>query len=168
MTATLTLPDGLFGSLNAHLLPLGSIREEAAFLFARPAGDNGIFKVVEAQMLNPGDFAHHQSDYLELDDATRASLIKRAHDLDASLVEMHSHPGPFPAAFSYADLRGLQDTVPYMWWRLRKRPYFAIVMADDGFDALAWIIDPAAPELLRIAADGKLLIPTNYTLSGLQ
>lgn len=168
MTATLTLPDGLLGSLNAHLLPLGSIREEAAFLFARPAGDNGVFEVVEAQMLKPGDFAHHQSDYLELDDATRASLIKRAHDLDASLVELHSHPGPFPAAFSYADLRGLQDTVPYMWWRLKKRPYFAIVVADGGFDALAWIIDPAAPEPLRIAADGKLLLPTNNTLSGLQ
>lgn len=167
MTATLTLPDGLFGSLNAHLLREGSIREEAAFLFVRPANDDGNFEVVEARMLKPGDFAHHQSDYLELDDASRASLIKRAHDLDASLVEMHSHPGPFPAAFSYADLRGLQDTVPYMWWRLRKRPYFAIVVADGGFDALAWILDQATPEPLRIATEGKLFFPTNKTLRGM-
>ena len=168
MTATLTLPGGLFGSLNAHLLRRGSFREEAAFLFARPTRDNGNFEVVEAQMLKPDDFARHQSDYLELNDASRASLIKHAHDLDASLVEMHSHPGAFPASFSYADLRGLQDTVPYMWWRLKKRPYFAIVVADSGFDALAWIIDPAAPEPLRIAAEGKLLLPTTDTLSAMK
>ncbi len=168
MTATLTMPDGLFESLNAHLLPQGSIREEAAFLFARPADDGSTFEVIEAQLLTPADFAHHQSNYLELDDATRGALIKRAHDIDASLVELHSHPGPFPAAFSYADLRGLQDTVPYMWWRLKNRPYFAIVVADGGFDALAWIIDPAAPEPLHIVADGRLLCPTKNTLSRMQ
>lgn len=166
MMASLKLPDGLFGELKAHLLPGGSMREEAAFLFARPVGDTSDFEVVGAKMLKSGDFAHHQSDYLELDDATRASLIKQAHDLDASLVELHSHPGPFPAAFSYADLRGLQETVPYMWWRLKKRPYFAIVMADGGFDALAWIMDPAAPEPLTLEADGRVHLSTNNTLSG--
>lgn len=165
--ASLKLPDGLFGDLRAHLLPRQSMREEAAFLFAQPVGDTSNFEVIGAKMLKPGDFAHHQSDYLELDDSTRASLIKQAHDRDASLVELHSHPGPFPAAFSYADLRGLQETVPYMWWRLKKRPYFAIVVAEGGFDALAWIIDPSAPEPLTLEADGQVHQPTNNTLSGM-
>lgn len=165
MTTTLKLPDGLFGILTDHLLPKGGVREEAAFLFARPDDDPSTYVVIESAMLAPSDFAHHQSDYLELDDTTRANLIKHAHDLDASLVEIHSHPGPFAAAFSYADLRGLQDTVPYMWWRLKQRPYFAIVVADGSFDALAWIIDPAAPEPLSILADGQVHLSTNHTLS---
>lgn len=165
---SLQYPDGLQERLVRHLLPTGATREEAAFLFARPNEAPGAYDVVATAFLSPSDFAHQQSDYLELDDGTRATLIKRAHNLNASLVEIHSHPGPSPAAFSYADLRGLQDTVPYMWWRLKKRPYFAIVVADGTFDAMAWVIDPSAPEPLAIIADGQVLEPTNITSRGLK
>lgn len=165
---TLHYPDGLNERLSRHLLPTGAIREEAAFLFVRPDEASANYRVIATTFLSPSDFAHQQSDYLELDDEVRAALIKRAHDLDASLVEIHSHPGPYPAAFSYADLRGLQDTVPYMWWRLKKRPYFAIVLADETFDAMAWVMAPTAPEPLAIVADGRLLEPTNITLRGLK
>ena len=165
---TLHYTEGLYERLSRHLLPADATREEAAFLFARPHDAPASYYVVATAFLSPTDFAHQKSDYLEMDDETRAALIKRAHDLDASLVEIHSHPGPFPAAFSYADLRGLQDTVPYMWWRLKRRPYFAIVVADGTFDAMAWVMDPAAPEPLAILADGKLLEPTSITLRGLK
>ena len=55
--------------------------------------------------------------------------------MGASLVEMHSHIGPWPAGFSYADRLGLQETVPHMWWRLKKRPYLALVVTNCSFDA---------------------------------
>ena len=168
MNPVLQMPDGLFSDLLAHLLPPASNREEAAFLFVRPApGDDGAFEVVESVKLMPADFEAQFDDYLELADETRARLIKRAHDLSASLVEIHSHPGPYSAAFSFADRRGLRDTVPYMWWRLRKRPYFAIVVAADGFDALAWLTDPNLPQpLAGIRSGGRLLRPTNNSLGG--
>lgn len=168
MNAVLRMPDGLFNELLLHLLPPGSEREEAAFLFVRPAeGETGIFDVIEAQKLTAADFQGQFEDYLELADDTRARLIKRAHDLDASLVEMHSHPGPYPAGFSFADCRGLMDTVPNIWWRLKKRPYFAIVVAPTGFDALAWLTDPHNPQPLRAIQSGdNLLHPTNNSLGG--
>lgn len=169
MKALLKMPDGLLDELTVHLLPPDSEREEAAFLFVAPtrSEDHISFEVVETAKLAPNEFASQLGDYLELSDDTRARLIKRAHDLQACLVEMHSHPGPFPAAFSYADRMGLKETVPHMWWRLKKRPYLAIVVAESGFDALLWLENPKVPQQLDgILADNRLLQPTNSSLTG--
>lgn len=169
MKVLLKMPDGMHDALTQHLLPGGSTREEAAFLFVipRPEDQNVVFEVIEVEKLHPNDFASQEDDYLELNDETRARLIKKAHDLGASLVEMHSHPGPWPAAFSPADRFGLIETVPHMWWRLKNRPYLAIVVAPSGFDALVWLDNPKIPTRLDgVLADGKILQPTNYSLEG--
>ena len=81
-------------------------------------------------------------DYFELTDEARIGLIKRAHVLQASLAEFHSHLSPWPAAFSLSDRMGLKETVPHMRWRLKRRPYLAVVVAPSGFDALVWSRDP--------------------------
>jgi hypothetical protein len=167
MKTVLKLPAGAYEELVAHLLPGDTANEQAAFLFARARGtDHGVaLDVIDSAKLANADFAVQAPDYLELADATRARLIKRAHDLDASLVEMHSHPGPWDAAFSPSDLRGLSETVPHMWWRLNKRPYAAIVVAPSGFDALVWLDGPTFPqELHSLAAGSQILAPTNITM----
>lgn len=169
MKAVLNMPAGLFDELTGHLLPPRSTREEAAFLFvtSQRLDDHVRFDVIETAKLAPGEFDSQFGDYLELADDTRARLIKRAHDLGASLVEMHSHPFPFPAAFSLADRAGLKETVPHMWWRLKKRPYLAIVVAPGGFDALVWLNNPRVPQRLDGIRDGnRLLQPTNNSLGG--
>jgi len=167
MKTVLNLPAGTYEDLVAHLLPGDTANEQAAFLFARARVTNrGVtFEMIDSAKLAATDFAVQAPDYLELADATRARLIKRAHDLDASLVEMHSHPGPWDAAFSPSDLHGLSETVPHMWWRLNKRPYAAIVVAPSGFDALVWLDGPVFPqELHSLAAGSQVLIPTNITI----
>lgn len=169
MKAFLKLDCGVLDDLMLHLLPPGSEQEQAVFLFVRLVRTEHqvTFDMVEAQKLGPNDFAVQQDDYLELADETRAGLIKRAHDLDASLVELHSHPGLCPAGFSYADRLGLQATVPHMWWRLSKCPYLAIVVASSGFDALLWLDNPKVPRPLDgILAGAYLLKPTNVSLGG--
>ncbi|WP_296337464.1 Mov34/MPN/PAD-1 family protein [Reyranella sp.] len=169
MKTLLKMPDALFMDLIAHLLRPDSIHEEAAFLFVNSSRfeDHVNFEVVESMKLTPEDFETQESDYLELKDTTRARLIKRAHDLGASLVEMHSHPGARTAAFSLADRVGLQETVPHMWWRLRSRPYVAIVVARNCFDALVWLDDPKIPlPLGGILAGEHLRRPTNQSLKG--
>lgn len=169
MKAFLKMEAGALGELTAHLLPPDSVQEQAAFLFARAVRDDHqvMFEVAETQKLVSGDFISQQNDYLELTDTTRAGLIKRAHDLDTSLVELHSHPGPWPAGFSNADRLGLQETVPHMWWRLKNRPYLAIVVANSGFDALLWLDNPKIPRPLDgIVADNRVLKPTNFSLGG--
>ena len=170
MTVSLHLPADAFDALRAHLLPVPARREEAAFLVARArmADDVHRLELLEMIKLADGDFERQQSDYLELADDARACIIKRAHDLKGALVEVHSHPGPWPAMFSRADMEGLAETVPHMLWRLPKRPYVAIVVAPGGLDALVWTDGPHRPRALdRVVAGNQMLTPTNHTLRAL-
>lgn len=167
MTVSLHLPDDAFKALRAHLLPAPAVREEAAFLVARAyiADEVHRLELIEMIKLADADFARQQSDYLEMNDEARARIIKRAHDLKGALIEVHSHPGPWPARFSRADMDGLAETVPHMLWRLPKRPYTAIVVAPGGFDALVWIDGQRRPSALdRVVAGDRILTPTNHTL----
>ena len=76
---------------------------------------NICFEVIETAKLQPNDFnAANSDDYLEVADDTHANLIKRAHDLEEALVEIHSHMSASPTAKKLADRAGLEATVPYM------------------------------------------------------
>lgn len=168
MKTILEFPDdGDYDSLMAHLLPPNSGREQAAFLFAISVRGHfeTRFRVIETRNLSHDDFAVQQGYYIELEDDVRAGLIKRAHDLGATLIEAHSHLGPYPAKFSVSDRQGLSETVPHMFWRLSKRPYLALVVTERDFDALVWIDDPAIPRRLDALMTGnRSLSPTNLSL----
>jgi hypothetical protein len=169
MKALLKFDAGEYDDLIAHLLPPDNEQEQAAFVFARVTRTPHqiVFEAAEFAKLGPTDFITQYEDFLEITDETRARLIKRAHDLDTSLVEFHSHGGPWRPSFSPADRAGLKETVPHMWWRLRKRPYLAIVVAKAGFDALLWLDDPKLPRPLDgLFADSLFLKPTNLSLGG--
>ena len=125
------------------------------------------FTVVETRKLGREDFAVQEGHYIELADAARAALIKRAHDLGASLIEIHSHLGPWPAGFSPSDRSGLRETVSHMWWRLKSRPYLALVVTETGFDALVWLDNPTQPRTLDALLVGTMTLrPTNLSLEG--
>ncbi|NQT37792.1 MAG: hypothetical protein HQ581_09905 [Planctomycetes bacterium] len=143
----LQIPPTNYQTLLTHLLPDGSKFEEAAFLFVKPSErqEPSVFEYIDHCEVPPDGFSSRHSDYLELTDEFRASLIKRAHDLGASIAEFHSHPSPWPAAFSYSDRLGFNEFVPHVRWRLKGRPYFAVVVSATGFDALAWINGHEAP-----------------------
>ncbi len=154
--------DGLW----RHLLPGPNPEEEAAFLYAnwQETGDAGTFECIEWTPLAPGRFLSRSKYHLELTDAARASAIKKAHDLGACLVEFHSHTGPWPARFSPSDLCGFREFVPHVWWRLKGRPYLAVVVSRTGFDGLAWTTDPSTPRRLEgLLAGGCLLRPTGLS-----
>jgi hypothetical protein len=171
MRTLFKINDDVYEDVIAHLLPPGNEQEQAAFLYVRPVRSPSqiVFEVIEAEKLGPGDYLVQEGDYLEMTDATRARVIKRAHDLDVSLAELHSHIGPWQARFSIVDQTGLKETVPHMWWRLRKRPYLAFVVAKSGFDALVWLDNPKVPRALDgMLAGNRLLRPTNLSLGGWQ
>ena len=123
-----------------HLLPAGATAESVAFLFATVQDT--------AQSLT-------------------LRVIKRAHQTKTALIELHSHPfdSPWAPAFSFADMAGFRETVPHLWWRLSDRPYGAIVVAPNGFDALVWRNNPHSPACLTaLRVDGNAMLPTNMTL----
>ncbi len=158
------LDDRLYASLLQHLLPPGSPYEEAAFLFADVHDDN-TFVVRDWAPIAADEFHHRSPYYLELADDTRARVIKRAHDLGASLVEVHSHPC-YHAVFSESDIAGFHEFVPHVMWRLKSRPYMAIVFSPGAFDGLVWLDAPDRPAALGHIVIGDLkLAPTGLSLA---
>ena len=169
MKAYLTIEGPAYQSLMAHLLPPDSHQEQAAFLLAHTQRKvrKVCFAVAGFKLLCPKDFTIQESDYIAVADSTYADLIKQAHDMAASLIEIHSHSEYRPAAFSLADRKGLRETVPHMWWRLNRRPYLALVVAKSGFDALVWADNPTTPQALDgLLVDGRKLTPTGASLWG--
>lgn len=163
----LDLPHDGHEAILTHLLPEEPDAEQAAFVFAREQTERGdrVFRFVEWLPVSAEALEANSPFYLELTDDTRGKVIKRAHDLGASIVEFHSHLGPWPASFSESDRAGFEDFVPHVWWRLAGRPYIAVVVTSSGFDALVWITGPKSPEALTaIHCGGKLLWPTGLTL----
>ena len=163
----LQVPSSVYEEIQAHLLDKNAESESAGFMFVAPAtqdGDTDVYEHVEWLPVPPDGFVENSWFHLELTDEFRASVIKRAHDLGASIVEFHSHLGPQPARFSPFDRRGLREFVPHVRWRLRGRPYFAVVFAETGFDGLAWVMDTDTPQHLdAIVAGDRVFKPTKLS-----
>ena len=138
---TITIPENVYGEMKKHLLPRWSRHEQAGFVYAKPNKVEGAslsFDCMKWEPLRRGDFVHQSAVHLELRDETKARVIKTAHDLQCSLIEFHSHRGPWPAQFSASDFAGFEEFVPHVLWRLKGRPYAAVVVAASGIDGLAW------------------------------
>jgi len=154
----LVLTRGQHDALWEHLLQDDS-REEAAFLLATESDSTLTPK--EIILVPPAGFIGHARYGIELTDEFRAGIIKAAHDRDAMIIEAHSHPFPMPAAFSSFDVAGLREFVPHVRWRLKGKPYAAIVAGPTTFDAVIWKNN--GPEPLAISIDQMTLLPTRRT-----
>lgn len=170
MKIELNVPKARLIELLEHLDPRNASAKSAAFLIAscERSPTSQTLGWIETHRLGPEHLACVASDYIELRDETRAALIKRAHMLDGCLIELHSHLGSWPAAFSEADLAGLAETVPHMLWRLPARAYAAVVVARSGFDALVWDTTEQPLALDALISGSRVLRPTNLTLGALQ
>ena len=144
------IPPKVYQEVRNHLLYKHHGLESTCFLFVTPldSGSGQLFKYVEWFPVLSDGFKTRTNDHLELNDETRSKVIKRAHDLEASIVEFHSHTGASQARFSYVDQLGLSEFVPHIMWRLRGKPYFAVVVTENDFDGLAWTIDSKTPQHL--------------------
>ena len=157
----LSVPGPIYRSVRRHLLPWWHRAEEAAFLYAVPTED--AFEYLEWFPVPASGFAARSAYHFELEAEIHARVIKRAHDLGASIIEMHSHLSG-PVMFSPSDLAGFRDSVPHMLWRLKRRPYFAVVMTRTGFDGFVWNRGPNTPERLRgIRVDNGFLAPSKLS-----
>jgi len=162
----LQMSEEMYCDLWAHLIPERFVMEEVAFVYARiqQHAEAVVFECIEWVPVLPDGFAHRSEVHLELSDETKSGAIKRAHDLQLSLIEFHSHGDGWPAQFSPSDIYGFREFVPHVWWRLKGRPYAAIVVANSSFDGFAWKSDPHTPERLGgIAVGKKLLRPTGIS-----
>jgi hypothetical protein len=124
------------------------------------------FNFAEWYAVKSNEYESRSLWYVELKDNLRPKIIKKAFDLDAAIVEMHSHPHNMSAKFSGSDLVGLQEFVPHVWWRLKGKPYAALVFSSSDFDGLAWIKSPSHPQqLTQLVVNGRGLRANGLTLS---
>jgi hypothetical protein len=143
--------------------------EHVGFFLADFGAVTRTFVLREWRAIPPEGFEYQGAYHVSLTDEMKTDVIRWAWDAGASLVEAHSHIGFERAKFSPSDLWGFREWVPHLFWRLRARPYAALVVAGDTFDALAWIEAADSPEQVERVDidDGTLLVATGRTLGEL-
>lgn len=160
------IPNDIFEALGTALAKA----EEVVFLYATYT--EGVFAVDAIEVMTGDDIASHSKLHVELADDVRPRVIKTAWDRARCLVEAHSHGDWGHAEFSLSDLHGFDEWVSHVRWRLRDRPYVALVKAGDTWDALAWI-DNDEPttvgsiEVVRAGVTTETVVPTNATAAKL-
>lgn len=165
--SVISIPQKIYNAIYAHLFPRKIKAEEVAFIFASVnKSDKAIkFEFKEWYRVRASDYRHQSLGHVELKDLMRPKIIKMAFDYNTALVEVHSHPYSQPARFSYSDFQGFEEFVPHVWWRLKGRPYAAIVFSKFDFDALVWVDNPKNPhQLTEVVVDNQRFYPNCLTL----
>lgn len=162
MSMQIHMPLAAWNTLLHHLFQ--DRREQAAFAFSREVEEHGERQLIcdDLYLAGEADFEVRARDYILLADDALARLIKSAWDRQRCIVEFHSHPMSSDlVGFSPSDLDGLSEIVPYVRWRLRGRPYAAVVVGRTGIDAMAWTQDGAAPQRVdALMVGGQALRPS--------
>ena len=143
--------------------------EHVGFFLADYDSEKRRFRLGEWIAIPSEGFEFQSKYHVSLTDETIALVLGRATAAECSLVEVHSHLGEAGAEFSPSDVLGLREWVPQMRWRLRSRPYAAMVWEENTFDALAWIETTGAEQVGEISvSDGEVMTATGLTLAELQ
>jgi hypothetical protein len=155
---------GVFDTVERHL----EQAEQVGFFLADWDGAARTFMLKDWRPVERDGYEVQTAVHVALTDEKRIEMIKWAWEEGASLVEVHSHGSWDPAGFSGSDLYGFEEWVPHLWWRLKGRPYAALVMAASSFDALAWV-DAAdlAEQVEELQVDGRVRRATGETLAKL-
>lgn len=164
---TLRLPQTTYKHLLEHLNPHKDNVEQAAFLFCQVklAETDIIFEVDDIYLASEEDFEIQSAYHIELKDDIKGKIIRQAHNLGASIIEVHSHVDQRSAKFSFSDWSGFTEFVPHVMWRLKGKPYMALVYAPDSFDALVWVHDSSVPiRLDQVVVDGHIHTPTGNSI----
>ena len=158
---TITMDVGLWQAARSHL---DTSAERVGFFLADWSPLDRCFAVRHWRPILDGTAGFPDKIHVELSDDTQEAIIRWAWAEAGCLIEAHSHGNWSPAAFSQFDLRGLAEWVPHLWWRMRGRPYAAVVTSKIDFDALAWINGPAVAEQVDGVATDTYLAATKATL----
>lgn len=169
--SSIVLPQKIYQDIYRYLFPKRIRSQRVAFIFATisKTNDSVDFLFKSWYSVKSHEYQYRSKGYVELKDKMRQKIIKKAFDIDAAIIETHSHICSKSACFSPTDLEGFKEFVPHVWWRLNKKPYAAIVFSKSDFDAFIWVDNPQQHNrLTRIDVDGQHLYPTGLTSINLE
>jgi hypothetical protein len=155
-----------YKAILRHLFPKEESRERVCFIFASTIKSAGLlsFTLKDWYAVKANQYKYQSRGYVELKDLMRGKIIKKAFDVNASIIEVHSHPYDTPAKFSYSDKEGFKEFVPHVWWRLRGKPYAALVFSQSDFDGLAWANSPQLYEpVTELLVDREKICANNLS-----
>ncbi len=161
--ASFVIGSDLYDALGGHL---GARAEQVGFFLADWRLEERRFALRDWWAVPPEGLEYQSDFHVSLADDIRAEAIKWAWDSGGCLVEAHSHGKWGPAKFSPSDVWGFEEWVPHLWWRLRGRPYAALVTAGETFDAVAWVDRPNSVEQVESLdiEGGDTLLATRRSL----
>lgn len=154
-------------TFNAAIAHLSKRPEQVGFFLADWDAMQHRFVIRNWRPLPAKDLEYRSDFHVSLKDRIRPMIIKWAWDNNASLVEAHSHGQLGSAMFSPSDLSGFEEWVPHVRWRLKGKPYAAIVTGGDQFDGLVWISSSTQPDQLENIeiTHGKTISATGATMA---
>lgn len=172
MTTSIEIPEKIYNNLKNHLFPRAVHPvEESAFVYAQINEDDLslTFRYSDLYLVKTGDYVTRSAYHFELKDELRGQIIKKAHDLGSSIIEFHSHVRQDSAQFSETDWLGFNEFVPHVMWRLKGKPYAAVVFADTTLDSFVWCNRNQDPIPLDYLVTGpKRIFPTNNSIRDLK
>lgn len=87
--------------------------------------------------------------YLELSEEEKVKIMIMARNRSLSLIECHSHRSRHGLAdFSPSDIKGLEEFIGYVRWKLPGKKYGALVWAENSVKGVIW--DGRRPSPLQI------------------
>jgi molybdopterin/thiamine biosynthesis adenylyltransferase len=151
----------IWDKTSSHLLQNDD--EHLAFLLANTAKTNsGITFLIQDFLLISDQKFTPEKLHMELSLDQILNVINTAKKKNMSLIEIHSHPfSTHQTTFSFTDLDGFKEFVPYVLDSLPEKPYGALVLGQKSIDGMYWESKIAKPiNKLEIVDEDLTILPT--------
>ena len=139
MDIKIIIPEKIYKPLRQHLFK--GVKEQGAYLFAtEKSSPSETNLIAEDIYLIPAEAWDVQGEgYLELSEEEKVKIMIMARKRDCHLVECHSHRSPYGVAqFSPSDIKGLNEFVTYVRWKLPGKKYAALVWTRNSVSGMMW------------------------------
>ena len=146
MDVKILISDKLYQPLREHLFR--GKKEQGAFLFASDSSRSSemILSVKEVYLIPSKSWDIQDVNYLELSQEEKAKVMIMARNLNCHPIECHSHRNPYGAAhFSFSDLKGLDEFIGYIRWKLPGKKYGALIWAESSMSGMLWEMTSLGP-----------------------
>jgi hypothetical protein len=139
MDVKIFISEKMYDALRKHLFK--GRKEQGAFLFATDSTRSSemILTVKEIYLIPSDAWDIQDVCYLELSQEEKVKVMMMAKTLNCHLIECHSHRNPYGVAhFSFSDLKGLDEFISYIRWKLPGKKYGALIWTESSISGMIW------------------------------
>ena len=149
MVVMVSVPRQKYRFIRSHLF--NGAKEQGCFLFVDASINGAVINlfVKEVHFIKTDGWDHQSDFHLELSEKEKVKIMLKARKSNYDLIECHSHQFSGVAKFSSSDTYGLDEFIPYVWWKLPGKIYGALVWTKNDIAGLVWLPKRSAPLAIR-------------------